>query len=115
MANYKLEDIVDLLGPTKDWPGDFLARYKKKQYDHTDRFCLCIFNFINGFNNRRFLEYCLANKKLEDKAAYRHIIDLTEILEQREQNLEKWFSFCIQEKRWTYLNGRTKFYNHNTL
>ena len=115
MAHYKLEDIADLLGPIIEWPAGYLALYRKAKYDYTDRFCLCVFNFMNGFNNRRFLEYCVTNKKLKDKAAYRHIIDLTEILEQREQHHDKWFSFCIQEKRWTYLNGKTKYYNHKTL
>ena len=114
MADYKFEDIADLLGPTKDWPV-FLAMYKKAKYDYTDRFCLCLFNFMNGFNNRRFLEYCVANHKLQDRKAYDHIVHLTEILEQREQNLHKWFSYCIQDKRWTYLNGQPKYYNRNAL
>ena len=96
MAKYTLADIADLLGPLKDWPGQFLARYKKDEYDYQDRFCLCVFNFTNGFNNHRFLEYAVANGKVKDESAVSHILDIREILEQREQHLDKWFSFCIQ-------------------
>ena len=115
MATYTFEDIVDLLGPVSEWPAGYLAMYKKHKYDYKDRFCLCVFNFVNGFNNRSFMDFCLANKKLEDRKAYDHIVHLTEILEQRQENLSKWFSYCILDRRWTYLNGQPKYYNRNAL
>ena len=114
MANYTLDDIADFIGLLKAWPGQFLARYMKSEYDYEDRFSLCLFNFTNGFNNHRFLEYAIANGKVHGESAIRHIQDITAILEQREKNLDKWFSFSIEENRWTYLNGRTKYYYHSS-
>ena len=59
--------------------------------------------------------YLAMYKKLEDRKAYDHILHLTETLEQRQENLSKWFSYCIVDRRWTYLNGHPKYYNHNAL
>ena len=115
MATYTFEDIVDLLGPVSEWPAGYLAMYKKEKYDYKDRFCLCVFNFVNGFNNRSFMDFCIANKKLKDRDAYIHIVHLTETLEQRQENLSKWFSYNILDRRWTYLNGQPKYYNRNAL
>ena len=114
MADYTLEQIADFIGPIKAWPGQILACYMKSEYNYEDRFSLCLFNWTNGFNNHRFLEYAIANGKVHGDSAIRHIQGIIAILEQREKNLDKWYSFSIEENRWTYLNGRTKYYTHSS-
>ena len=109
--NYSFEDIVDLIGgPVESWPCSILARYRKLTYNSSDRFALCLFNFTNGFDNRLFLQFASARGKLRDRGAAQHIINLTNILEMRKQNLDTWYSFNLIENRWTYLNGNTKYY-----
>ena len=116
MANqYSFDDIVDLIGgPVESWPRKILARYMKSAYNCSDRFSLCIFNYTNGFDNKVFLEYALAKGTLRDQAAVQHIQNITQILEKREEHLDEWYSFNIVENRWTYLNGKTKFYQNTS-
>ena len=112
MANrYSFEDIVDFIGgPVTAWPCKILERYQKASYNNSDRFTLCLFNFTNGFDNRLFLEFAQTNGKLRDEAAAQHIRTITQMLERREEHLNDYYSFNIQENRWTYLNGQTKHY-----
>ena len=114
MANYSLDDIVDLIGPVETWPKNILARYMKSAFDYGDWFALCLFNFTNGFDNRCFLEYAIAKGAVRGKSAIQHIQNFTEILEKREELLDEWYSFSIVENRWTYLNGKTKYYQHTS-
>ena len=112
MANqYSFEDIVDLIGgPVTSWPSKILARYHKSAYNNSDRFTLCLFNFTNGFDNRIFLEYAMANGKLRDQKAAQHIRNISQMLERGEEHLNHYYSFNVVENRWTYLNGQTKHY-----
>ena len=107
---YTFEDIVDFIGPVHAWPSTILERYKKLSYNSADRFSLCVFNYTNGFDNRIFLEYAIGKRALRDQHAVQHIKDITQILEQREKYLNTWYSFNLQENRWTFLNGQTKYY-----
>ena len=88
MADYTLEQIADFIGSIKAWPGQILARYMKSEYDYEGRFSLCLFNWTNGFNNQRFLEYAIVNGKVHGDSAFRHIQGIIAILEQREKNLD---------------------------
>ena len=112
MANkYSFDDVVDLIGPpVGSWPRKILDRYTKSTYTSDDRFTICLFNFVNGFDNRIFLEYALAKGALRDQAAVAHIQRLTYILEQRQQHLDDWYSFNLFQNRWMFLNGTTKLY-----
>ena len=75
MANqYRFEDIVDLIGPPVEaWPRKILETYMKPSYKSADRFKLCIFNFINGFDNNLFLEFALGKGALRDEEAIKNI------------------------------------------
>ena len=70
----------------------------------------CLFNFVNGFDNRNFLEYAVAKGALQDKSAIQDVERLIAVLEKREKHLHQWFSFSFVEKRWVYLDGTTKYY-----
>ena len=109
-TQYTFEDIVDFIGPLHSWPRKIWARYMKLAYNFSDRFNLCLFNYTNGFDNRIFLEFAIAKGALRDQQAVQHIKDITQILEQREKYLNTWYSFNLQENRWTFLNGQTKYY-----
>ena len=110
-SNYTFGDLVDLIGqPVASWPTKIVQRYKKDTYKYADRFAICIFNFVNGFDNRIFLQYALAKGALRDHEAVNHIRRITQILEGRTLNLETWYSFNLVENRWMYLNGNTRYY-----
>ena len=112
MANqYSFDDLVDLIGPpVESWPRKILARYTKSAYKSDDRFSICLFNYVNGFDNRIFLEYALAKGALRDQAAVQHIQKITQILEQGKDHLDEWYSFNLVQNRWMFLNGNTKTY-----
>ena len=82
----------------------------KPVYNTEDRFKLCLFNFVNGFDNSIFLQYATAKGALRDKAATQDIIKISSILERGEKYLNDWYSYCLVENKWVYLNGRTKRY-----
>ena len=110
-AAYTFEAITDLIGlPVTDWPAAILAAYQKPTYTAQDRFKICVFNFINGFDNRIFLEFAVARGALRDAAAIQDVRRLCDVLQQRQLHLHDWFSFNLQEKRWCYLDGTTKKY-----
>ena len=105
---YTFEELADFIGPVSKWPRDILETYNKPTYQTTDRLKLCIFNFVNGFDNRNFLEWAMQNRKLSDQAAIKDVQHLTKVLEERKLNQNKWFSFSIEENKWVFLDGTTK-------
>ena len=107
---YSFENIVDIIGPISAWPSKILERYLKDSYKSEDRFALCLFNFTNGLDNSLFLEFAQTHGKLRDEAAVQHIRTISAMLERRVEHLNDYYSFNIQENRWTYLNGQTKHY-----
>ena len=112
MANqYTFEDIVDLIGPpVEKWLRAILETYMKSEYKSIDSFKLCLFNYINGFNNKVFLEFALGKGALADDKAINHIQEISAILERGEEKLDTWYSFNIQQNRWMFLNVETKYY-----
>ena len=111
MANqYTFEEIVDLIGPVEKWPKAILETYMKAEYKSADRFKLCLFNYVNGFNNDVFLQFALGKGALADDKAINHIKWISVILERGEEKLDIWFSFNIEQNRWMFLNGETKYY-----
>ena len=111
LYNYTFEQLVDLIGhPVASWPNKILQRYRKDSYKYDDRFALCVFNYMNGFDNKLFLEYALSKGALRDQQAVNHIKMVTQVLEGRTLKLESWYSFNLGLNRWMYLNGKTKFY-----
>ena len=109
--HYSFDDVVDLIGqPVGSWPQKILERYTKSKYRYDDRFAICIFNFVNGFDNKIFLQYVLAKGALRDKEAVDHIRRITHILEEWKHHFENWYSFNLVQNRWMFLNGNTKFY-----
>ena len=110
-AAYTFEAITDLIGlPVSAWPASILAAYQKPTYTAEDRFKICLFNYVNGFDNRLFLEFALARGALRDAAAIQDVQRICGILQQRQLHLRDWFSFNLQERRWMYLDGTTKYY-----
>ena len=108
---YTFEDLTDFIGlPVSSWPTSIYATYQKAMYKAEDRFKLCLFNFVNGFDNRIFLEYAIAKGALCDKAAIQDVKRISAVLEQRLLHMHEWFSFCLAENRWVYLDGSTKYY-----
>ena len=105
---YTFEELADFIGPLSKWPRDLLEVYNKPTYQSADRLKICIFNFLNGFDNRNFLEWALQNRKLADRSAVRDVQRLTQVLEDRQLHLNTWFGFCIQENKWVYLDGTMK-------
>ena len=108
---YCFEDIADLIGlPVSAWPASILAAYRKPAYDKDDRFKLCLFNYVNGFDNRLFLEYAVARGALVDQQAVQDVVRISGILSRQQANLRCWYSFNLQHRRWMYLDGSTKHY-----
>ena len=108
---YSFEDLTDLIGlPVSTWPRNIFATYQKPLYTSQDRLKLCLFNFVNGFDNKIFLEYAIAKGALRDKAAIQDVERIITVLEQREKHLHDWYSFSLVENRWVYLDGSTKKY-----
>ena len=61
-CQYTFEDLTDLIGlPVSACPRNIFATYQKPLYTSQDRLKLCLFNFVNGFDNTIFLEYAIAN------------------------------------------------------
>ena len=111
MANqYTFEEIADLIGPVQKWPQAIFHTYMKDKYSCADRFKLCLFNFVNGFNNEVFLEYALEKGALSDQKAIDHIRWIIGVLERGQEKLNVWWSFNIVQNRWMFLNGETKYY-----
>ena len=109
--NYSFRDITDLfILPPSTWPRNILETYQKPLYKSADRLKLCLFNWVNGFDHRIFLEYAIAKGALRDKEAIQDVQNIIAKLEKREENLHTWFSFSLLERRWVYLDGRTKYY-----
>ena len=108
---YSFEDLTDLIGlPVSAWPRNIFATYQKPLYTSQDRLKLCLFNFVNGFDNKIFLEYAIAKGVLRDKAAIQDVERIITVHEQREKHLHDWYSFSLVENRWVYLDGSTKKY-----
>ena len=108
---YSFDDIADLIGvPVSAWPASIYAAYQKTNYSAEDRFKLCLFNYVNGFDNRLFLEYALGRGALRDRAAVQDVQRLIWILQQRQLHLQDWFSFNLADRRWMYRDGSTKHY-----
>ena len=108
---YTFEDIQDFIGfPVASWPRLIYAAYQKATYNAQDRLKLCIFNFVKGFDNRLFMEFALAKGALVDRRAVEDVIHICAVLEQRQLHMHDWYSFCLAEKKWVYLDGRTKYY-----
>ena len=111
VPEYTFEDLIDLIGgPVEAWPRQILEAYQKPVYKAGDRLKLCLFNYVNGFDNRIFLEFAHARGALIDRKAYEDVEHLTAVLEEGTRNLNKWFSFNLEQNRWLYLNGNTKHY-----
>ena len=111
VAAYTFEAIADLIGlPVSAWPASILAAYQKPTYTAPDRLKICIFNYLNGFDNHLFLEFAVARGALRDAAAIEDVRRICEILQQRHLHLRDWFSFNLQERRWMYLDGTTRYY-----
>ena len=110
-AAYTFADVLDFVGyPVESWPRLILASYQKARYTAQDRLKLCIFNFMNGFDNRIFLEFARARGALADRRAIEDVIHISSVLEGRELHMHEWYSWCLAEHRWCYLDGTTKFY-----
>ena len=108
-CQHTFEELTDLIGlPVSAWPRDIYETYQKPIYTAKDRLKLCLFNFVNGFDNNIFIEYATANGALRDKAAIKDVESIKTVLEQREKHLHDWYSFSLVENRWVYLDGRTK-------
>ena len=75
-----------------------------------DRLKLCLFNFVNGFDNKLFIEFALAKGALSDKAALQDVQHISAVLEQRQLHMHEWYSFSLAENKWVYLDGSTKYY-----
>ena len=109
--HYTFDKLIDLIGgPVSKWPRCIIDSYQKPKYDANDRLKLCLFNYVNGFNNEVFIDFCLSNQKLSDKKAYDDLVRIRAVLEEGKKNLNTWFSFNLVQKRWMYLNGNTKYY-----
>ena len=109
--HYTFDKLIDLIGgPVSEWPRCIYEAYQKQKYEAKDRLKLCLFNYINGFNNEVFIEFCVSNHKLSDKKAYDDLVHIRAVLEEGKKNLNTWFSFNLVQKRWMYLNGNTKYY-----
>ena len=109
--HYTFESLIDLIGgPVSEWPRCIYDAYQKPIYKAEDRLKLCIFNYINGFDNKIFLEFAMSRGALQDKKAYQDVINISAVLEEGKKNLDKWYSFNLVQKRWVYLNGSTKHY-----
>ena len=81
-AAYTFEAITDLIGlPVSAWPASILAAYQKPTYTAEDRFKICLFNFVNGFDNKLFLEFALARGALRDAAAIQDVQRICGILQ----------------------------------
>ena len=110
-AEYTFEDLTDLIGlPVSAWPASIYAAYQKPTYKAEDRFKLCLFNYVNGFDNQIFLEFAVAKGALRDRAAIQDVQRICAVLEQRQLHLHDWFSFNLADRRWVYLDGSTKHY-----
>ena len=108
---YTFESLIDLIGgPVTAWPRCIYEAYQKPKYEADDRLKLCIFNYINGFDNRIFIEFAVSNQKLRDRKAYEDVINICTVLKEGKKNLDKWYSFNLVDNRWVYLNGNTKHY-----
>ena len=108
---YSFEDIADLIGlPVTEWPASILAAYQKPSYTADDRFKLCLFNYVNGFDNRIFLEYALARGALRNQQAVQDVLRISGILSRQQSYLRQWYSFNLAHRRWMYLDGSTKHY-----
>ena len=106
---YTFEQITDFIGlPVSAWPRDIYETYQKPIYTKNDRLKLCLFNFVNGFDNKNFLEYATANGALRDKAAIKDVEGITKVLEERKLHLHDWYSFSLVENKWVYLDERMK-------
>ena len=108
---YTFEDVKDFIGfPVSSWPTSIYATYQKPTYNAQDRLKLCIYNFVNGFDNALFLEYALAKGALVDRRAVEDVIHISAVLEGRLLHMHDWYSFSLPENKWVYLDGRTKYY-----
>ena len=110
MANqYTFEEIADLIGPVEKWPKAILDTYMKANMTVLIA-SNCVFNFINGFNNEVFLQFALGKGALADQRAIDHVRWISGVLERGEEKLDVWWSFNIEQNRWMFLNGETKYY-----
>ena len=110
-AAYSFEAIADLIGlPVTAWPASILAAYQKPSYTSEDRFKLCVFNYVNGFDNRIFLEFALARGALRDEEAVQDVLRISGTLSRQQCHLREWYSFNLAHRRWMYLDGTTRHY-----
>ena len=111
MDHYTFENITELfILPVMTWPRDIVRTYQKPIYNSSDRLKLCLFNWVNGFDHRIFIEFAIGRGALRDRGAVQDVRHIISTLERREAHLHDWFSFCLAERRWVYLDGRTKYY-----
>ena len=113
MAHYTFQDITELfILPVMTWPRDIVHTYQKPIYKAPDRLKLCLFNWVNGFDHRLFIDFAIGRGALRDRGAVQDVRNIIATLERQEANpnFHTWYSFCLAERRWVYLDGRTKYY-----
>ena len=113
MANYSFEQITELfILPVTTWPRDIVHTYQKPIYKAPDRLKLCLFNWVNGFDHRLFIDFAIGRGALRDREAVQDVRNIIAKLERQElnPNFRTWYSFSLAERRWLYLDGRTKYY-----
>ena len=108
---YTFEDIRDFIGfPVSSWPRLIYAAYQKQTYTAADRLKICIFNWLNGFDNKVFIEFALAKGALVDRRALQDVLQICTVLEGRSHHIHDWYGFSLAENRWVYLDGTPKYY-----
>ena len=100
--------IQDIIGSAKLWPSKIRILFWTRNLDNFQRLIFIIFCYVNGLNPEIALTWARIKGLCKDAEAYRHLVYLTEQLEQDPMKFSRYYQYNVSTSRFELVDGSEK-------
>ena len=103
-------DILDIIGPTRNWPPDIRNLFFKTKLTHIERLKLYTFVNVNGLNPDILVDWC---DKMNLQKDFKSQHDMIQLLATFETDLDRYkhmYQYNVLWHRYEHLDGTVKYY-----
>lgn len=102
-------EIVDNIGPLREWPPKIRNLFFQENIRHSDRFKVAIFAFVNGLDPALLLEWADCMSLCRDQSARRELVQLLTTFLTDPHKYNRMYGFNVYFNRYEYVDGEVKF------
>ena len=103
-------DMVDIVGPVRNWSPKIRNLFFRKNITHSQRFQFCTFIYVNGVNPDMLIDWVDRMELCSSEKSRSEFVSLLTTFETNPKKYAHMYAYNVYFHRYEYLDGRVKFY-----